>query len=84
MKTKLLKKVRREYSIHYYPHHSEHRYKVSPDIDYLMLILDNEQREWFSTKQAAKDEILRRVKSKYRKKSRAYKLSQVSQKVWHI
>ena len=86
MKTKLLKKIRKQYSIVYYP------YKKYYEIDYpekgLMsswgYYLDEKFSDTHRTLQGAKDSILNLVKMKYYKYSKKYKLEQIKQKVWHV
>lgn len=86
MKTKLLKRIRRDYKIYYYPERDT-PYQVTDDLEgsyftcYLYLLVST---EWHKTLQDAKDNIMARVRIKYYEHSKAYKLSQIKKKVWHL
>lgn len=85
MKTKLLKRIRRDYKIYYYPERYT-PYQVTDDLEgsNVSFLYLSVSAEWHITLQDAKDNIMARVKIRYYKHSRAYKLSQIKKKVWHL
>lgn len=85
MKVKLLKKIRKRYSIYYYPNRGIY------EVDYLTRgtlrdihgFYNNRLNYPFESIQDAKDAILKKVKDKYHKYTRKHKQSQIKHKVWH-
>lgn len=91
MKTKLLKKVRKQYSIVYYPNTGW--YKIThPHSDLSLIYLEcfetKESREdggvtKSKTYHGAVDKLLKIVRSNYSKYTRKYKMSKINYKVWY-
>lgn len=84
MKTKLLKKIRKQYSIVYYPNGwepSEH-YRVPP---YPFYFVEGKERGCIrETKNECIDWILRKVRDEYKKYSRKYNKNKYKGiKVWY-
>jgi len=86
MKTKLLRRIRKQYSIVYYPArgiyeieypHSDIRIGFIEDLDKTSCV------RFDKTLQGAKDKLMIVVRHTYYKHSRKYKLSQVKHKVWY-
>lgn len=85
MKVKLLKKIRKQYSIVYYPYDKRYEIKHPDKYLYYRYLFPN----WTftitlnKTKEQAISNLLKMLRLKYYKYSRKHKLSKVSIKVWH-
>ena len=86
MKTKLLKKIRKQYSIVYYPARGVYEIEY-PHSDLTIHFIESlHEKSCVSsdkTLQGAKDKLMIVVRHIYYKHSRKYKLSQVKHKVWY-
>lgn len=85
MKIKLLRRIRKQYSIVYYPF--EKYYSVEYDTKGTLRDIHgwcyNNLLKRFDTLEEAKKALLHEFKKKYFKHSRKYKLKQVKHKVWY-
>lgn len=85
MKTKLLKKIRKQYSIVYYPHTCTYEvlYPEKDTFRDIYKICYRELRTNPKSFNEAKDHLMTIVRSKYYRYTRKHKLSQIKQKVWY-
>lgn len=87
MKTKLLKEVRKRFSVHYHPNiESDFKYIITDNF-YGDTLNDPFNRHRLNrshnNKESALNTIIDIMRSQYRKYSRKYKMSKVKTKVWH-
>lgn len=83
MKTKLLKKIRKRFSIEYYPNRDdEKKYKLTDNQSgehYVYGI----RNEWYISKHSALNDIIELLRWQYQHRSVKYKRENIKQKVWH-
>jgi len=84
MKTKLLKKIRKRFSVNYYPNRDDGRcYHLTDRKDTSFCYHLIKGTYWNTTKQRCLDTMMELINLEYYKYSKEHKLSNMHTKVWH-